>query len=53
MQRGGGIIIAGCLMGGAIIGVMLREGSLGIVIGFVVGVIAASIMAWRDSRRKP
>ncbi|MGI4876360.1 MAG: hypothetical protein ACRYG4_02605 [Janthinobacterium lividum] len=53
MQRGGGIIIAVCLLVGAGIGVAVGQGSLGIVVGLVVGAALAGLMAWRDTRPKP
>lgn len=52
MQKGGGIILALSLLIGAGIGVHYGEGSLGIVAGLGVGLIAVVVLAWRDSRRR-
>ena len=52
MQRGAGFILTLTLLFGAGIGVHYGEGSLGIVIGLVVGVVAVALFAWRDSRRR-
>lgn len=52
MQKGGGIILAISLLVGAVVGVKLGEGSLGIVIGLGVGLLAVVILAWADNRRK-
>ena len=51
MQKGGGILLALSLLIGAGIGVYFGEGSLGIVIGLGVGLLAVVVMAWRDNRR--
>ena len=50
MQKGGGIIIAVCLLVGAGIGVYVGEPSLGFLIGLGVGAVIAAVLAWRDSR---
>lgn len=52
MQRGGGIILAVSLLLGAGIGVHYGEGSLGIVVGLAVGLVAVVLLAWQDSRRR-
>ncbi|QYE36199.1 MULTISPECIES: hypothetical protein [Sphingosinicellaceae] len=52
MQKGGGIILAISLLVGAGVGVKLGEGSLGIVIGLGVGLLAVVVLGWLDSRRK-
>ena len=52
MQRGAGFILTLTLLGGAAIGVHYGRGSLGIVIGLAVGVIAVVVLGWRDSRRE-
>ena len=52
MQKGGGIIIALCLLLGAGIGVSVGEPSLGFVIGLGVGALIAVAMAVLDSRAK-
>ena len=52
MQSGGGILLALALLVGAGVGVHYGQGSLGIVAGLVVGVIAVIVVAWRDDRRK-
>lgn len=52
MQKGGGIILALCLLVGAGVGVKLGEGSLGIVTGLGVGLLAVVVLAWADNRRK-
>lgn len=51
MQRGGGIILAACLLVGAGIGVALGQGPAGMVIGLVVGAAGAAAVAWREARR--
>lgn len=51
MQRGGGIILTFTLLIGAGVGVAVGEGSLGIVIGLAVGLVAVVVLGWRDSRR--
>jgi len=51
MQKGGGIILALCLLVGAGIGVHYGEGSLGIVAGLGVGLLAVVVLAWLDGRR--
>lgn len=52
MQSGGGIILAVTLLMGAGIGVRYGQGSLGIVVGLVVGLVAVVVLAWRDNRRR-
>nr|WP_295664000.1 hypothetical protein [Polymorphobacter sp.] len=52
MQKGGGIILAISLLVGAGVGVKLGEGSLGIVIGLGVGLLAVVVLGWLDSRRQ-
>ncbi len=52
MQIGGGFILVITLLAGAGIGVHYGQGSAGIVIGLVVGLIGAGLVAWRDSRRR-
>jgi len=52
MQSGGGIILAVTLLAGAAIGVHYGQGSLGIVVGLVVGLAAVVLLAWRDNRRR-
>lgn len=49
--RGGGIFLMAGLLIGFGIGVWQGQGSLGILIGLVVGGAAAAWVAWRDSRR--
>lgn len=44
MQKGGGIIIALCLLIGAGIGVSVGEPSLGFIIGLGVGAVIATLM---------
>jgi hypothetical protein len=51
MQSGGGIILALTLLVGGAVGVRYGQGSLGIVIGLVVGLAAVVLLAWRDNRR--
>jgi hypothetical protein len=49
-RRAGGCLIAGGLMLGAAIGVMMGEPSAGLLIGLTVGVVAAIAMALADRR---
>ncbi len=51
-MQAGGIFLTLALLIGAGVGVRYGEGSLGIVIGLVVGLIAVGLFAWRDSRRR-
>lgn len=51
--RGGGFLLALCLLGGAGLGAALGEGSLGILGGFAAGVLAAIGLVLHDRRRKP
>lgn len=50
MQKGGGIIIALCLLIGAGVGIAVGESSIGFLGGLAVGIVIAAVMAWRDSR---
>ncbi len=52
MQIGGGFILAITLLVGAGIGVYVGQGSLGIVIGLVVGLIGVGLVAWFDRRSR-
>ena len=53
MRRvGGGILVTISLLGGAIIGVMQGQPSLGLIGGLVVGLIAAGILTLWDVRRR-
>jgi uncharacterized membrane protein len=49
-NRAGGCLIAGGLMLGAGIGVMVGESSAGLLIGLAVGVAGAVAMTLRDRR---
>jgi hypothetical protein len=50
--RGGGCLVAAGLLGGATIGVMLGEGSIGILAGLAIGAVAALALLWLDGRRR-
>jgi len=52
MQFGGGFVLMITLLVGAFVGVRNGQGSLGMVIGLVVGLVAVVLLAWRDNRRK-
>ena len=52
MQKGGGILVAVGLLGGAIVGQQFGESSIGIIAGLVLGLVGAAILAVWDSRRK-
>ncbi len=49
--RGGGCLIAAGLIVGAAVGVFFREGSIGLVVGLVVGAVAALGFYLIDRRR--
>ena len=49
--RGGGCLIAAGIFVGTIVGIVLREGSLGLVAGFGVGIAGAVILYLADRRR--
>ena len=51
MERGSGILVALGLIIGAVIGVFLGSGAIGMVGGLVVGGAAAWIMARREAQR--
>ncbi len=51
-MQAGGILLALALMIGAGVGIYYGEGSLGIIGGLVVGLIAVGLFAWRDARRR-
>ncbi len=51
MQAGGIFLTFGLLIGAAV-GVHYGEGSLGMVIGLVAGLIAVGLFAWWDKRRR-
>lgn len=50
--RGGGAIIAIAIIGGAIIGLAMRQPSIGVLAGTALGV-AAAIGLWLRDRRRP
>ena len=49
-QQAGGCLIAAGLMIGPIVGLVFGQTSMGLIGGLAIGVIAAIIMAVRDSR---
>ncbi len=53
MQVGGGIFLCIALLAGFLIGVRMHEGTLGMLIGFGVGLLGAVLIGvWDDRRRK-
>ncbi len=50
-MKGGGCLIAAGLILGPVIGLLFGQTTLGLVSGFGIGVVAAIILAVRDSRR--
>lgn len=51
-RTGGGIFIAIGLIGGSIIGVIYGQPSLGLIGGLVAGIVAASLLALWEARRR-
>jgi hypothetical protein len=49
--RGGGVLIALSILIGAIIGIATRQPSLGVVVGLVVGLLLAGLVALAGRRR--
>ena len=49
-HRGGGVFVAFGLVGGAIVGILAGEPSLGLLSGLGLGVLAAIILVLRDRR---
>ncbi len=47
-QTAGGFLIAAGLVGGAAIGAVVHQATIGLLAGFVIGVIAAVAMAMRS-----
>lgn len=52
MQHGGGIILALALVIGAVVGLVVGQGTIGILVGLGLGLVAVVVVAWRDDRRK-
>lgn len=52
MERGSGILVALGLIAGALVGVFMGNGALGMVGGLVVGAAAAWVMARREAQRR-
>lgn len=51
-RRAGGFLIAAGLVLGPIVGLWFGETSLGLVIGFGLGIVAAIALAFADDRRR-
>jgi uncharacterized membrane protein len=49
-QQAGGFLIAAGLLIGPVVGLMFGQTSIGLIIGFAIGVIGAIVMALRDGR---
>jgi hypothetical protein len=47
----GGIFVAIGMLGGAVVGVIMDQPSAGMVIGLGLGIVAATITWWIDSKR--
>ena len=50
-MRGGGCLVAAGLLVGTVVGVLFREGSIGLIAGFAVGVVGAVLLFVIDRRR--
>lgn len=48
---GGGVLVALGMTTGAIVGVLLNQGSAGVLVGTALGLVAALVFARRDARR--
>ncbi|MDO6416358.1 hypothetical protein Q4F19_18375 [Sphingomonas sp. BIUV-7] len=46
-----GVLLAIAILGGAVIGMIARQPSAGVVGGVAVGVVAALLFWWRDRKR--
>jgi hypothetical protein len=51
-ERGGGCLIAAGLIIGPTLGLMVGQTSAGLVIGGIIGVVAAIALVFADSRRR-
>ncbi len=49
-QQAGGCLIAAGLLIGPVIGLLFGQTSMGLIIGFAIGVIGAIVMALRDRK---
>lgn len=45
-SSGVGIVIAGCVLGGAVIGIVLEQPSIGFLAGLAIGVAVAAALTW-------
>ncbi|MBB5280920.1 Na+(H+)/acetate symporter ActP [Pacificimonas flava] len=45
-SNGVGIVIAGCVLSGAVIGIVLEQPSIGFLVGLAIGVAAAAALTW-------
>ena len=50
-MRGGGCLVAAGLLVGTVVGVLVREGSIGLIAGFAVGVVGAVLLYVVDRGR--
>ncbi len=50
-MRGGGCLVAAGLLIGTVVGIVLREPSVGVLAGFALGIAGAAIFTLFDRRR--
>jgi hypothetical protein len=50
--QAGGVILAAAILAGAIIGVIAGQSSIGVLAGAAVGVVAVTLVWWRDRAKR-
>lgn len=48
--KAGGALLAGSILAGAVIGIAMRQATIGVLAGTAVGVAIALLLWWRDRR---
>jgi hypothetical protein len=48
--KAGGALLAGSILAGAVIGIAMRQATIGVLAGIAVGIVAALLLWWRDRR---